>query len=766
MFFGNNDFNLRSLYLNYKFSKYRNKKSKNILSIIYTSNMSNSTDKANKYKAKYLNLKNIVGGHHDPTFNEDLANLVFVADDTVLGDDAKAIILALVAEFDRLTMCGALKFNLELCHPYDSAVILDTSKYESCSIVLKYHDVPVCITSGTISHNLIEQEQTLGSYSTNVTKQELSCELTRGLVRFALKKKHKCSHVDSERHKYTFDYCHIEVVRAQVKNSLSEIPSQLYEDSKATHELEKKTSEGLSATQQQILTQQALSGALNVSDPSRISSVVQAVNNTNEQAKTGAILASIEKTSTKMLSTTPSQQSVNAAEVVAESIKSTNAAPGMTAVLVPGPEAIPISSESSVQGRMTSRGTQISNANTLGNTNIVPNAPSIKVDSTVALVPASNIGSNSIVTSNSNNGSASQNVLSTQSQSQSQSYGGATVNTTYQSTTTKVSVVPVSKSLSVAVPTSNVTDANMAASSVLTPTNEGKATKTLSTGKISSSNDSSMSNLVSKGVNEISAATTGLLATLGLSSGSQSQSQTQTKLPSHLTSAQLQQQQMTNLRGPSMSSYVTSTPTPSQSASMGLESQLTPSQKQALIQQQMALNRKSQLQSQSQSQSQYQLQSQLQSQSANVPMSAAAQQRALLQSQQANAQRTINSNGLASRLASINNSNVNSDYNSIASKVANQQRTLASQQQRIAQNQSMLASTLNSASNSNSYTKLSQQLNSQKQANSSYSRNIGSIGPDTSDGMPDMRDIDSISYTNRSANRLNSQMPNLSTSRY
>jgi hypothetical protein len=664
--------------------------------------MSHSSDKkAQKYKVKYLNLKNtMTGGHHmdsNATFNQDLANLVFVCDNMVLGDDAKAVILALTESFNQISARGLPSFDLELSHPFILGDQIHSGKFTGCWIVLQYCDTPVCMTNSRISTEYPAQQSTLRDMNPN---QEVSCELTRGLVKYWLKGEKDTSSwmtSDDSHNKKVFEYSRISVVRAQVVDSLGHIHTQLYQNSTTIDAMNAKTSQAIAATQQQILSQQAANGSLNVTNPSQMSSVVSKVNQMNADTRTGAVLASIQRTSTASLDTVPDQQAVDAAEIVSRNLDPSS---GLSAVLVPGSNAVPISNG------MSGTPAMINSKSTYPTSSIVTGVPAIDITSNMVFVPTRTVATNANVMAASGS-RASQNILS----------GGQA------SDMGIITVVPVSSSLSVAVPTAN---ANLAASSVPIPSNMSKSSKA----KGSTASNASASNgtdMLTQAGNELSAAVASAAAALGLTSATQPTA-AQSQAHMNKASQQLLQQQTASLRGPS------SIP-------------MTNAQRQSSLQQQMSqrpMTSASMMPASMMSTSNQSIQ--------NIPMSAAAQRNAMTAQQQALAQRTIAQqqaqNSLQSRLASVAvpaaavgtyaayNSNSNSNSNvshgsvgmlsnvpasngmpsmgmtsmgmpsmamasnpsQIAAQAAANQRALASQQQLMAQTQGNLAAKLSAKS--------------------------------------------------------------------
>lgn len=124
-------------------------------------------------------------------FLTELENIVFVVNDIILPDDAHAMILSLLEEFDRIANTN-LRHDLELIQPYYMKGAVE--------IVLKYVDAQIYCSQGFTQPDKVE------------------CNISRGLVRFYLRKQDKD----------TFTYTPIRTVKVHLSKSSLQFQNQIY----------------------------------------------------------------------------------------------------------------------------------------------------------------------------------------------------------------------------------------------------------------------------------------------------------------------------------------------------------------------------------------------------------------------------------------------------------------------------------------------------------------------------------------------------------
>ena len=352
------------------------------------------------YKEKYLKLKHYIvennqrgSGRLNPLFVNNLSNLSFVLNDNVLGDDAHAVILSLIDEFNKIAAIE-LKHNLELSQYYDISNSLTTKEgvlvCNNCEIVLKYIDTTVCITNSKARQHITEENNK--HYHTNKqgVKSEIDCMISRGLVRFYVK----------QREGNVYRYTRIRVVNVQTLDSLRPYMDSLYQNNDEISKLEEASNIAISKGQSDAIRSTSRNGQLEVNSPQELTNATQTINNIVTDAKNAIVQSQLGKMNNqRVISSIPTQSAVNAANAVANSIMKTNAAniANMTTVLIPNNEPMSIfanESVNSVPAVINSKGI-ISKAFTGGsntmNSKIVNNRSSIAVDANLAVVPTNSI---------------------------------------------------------------------------------------------------------------------------------------------------------------------------------------------------------------------------------------------------------------------------------------------------------------------------------------------------------------------------------------
>jgi hypothetical protein len=344
------------------------------------------------YREKYLKLKRYIledqrgSGKMNPLFVEQLSNLAFVVDNNILGDDAHAIILSLIEEFNRIAAIE-LKHNIELSQYYapTEGIIC-----ENCEIVLKYVDTTVCITNGRVRQHITEENNKY--YHTNKLgeKIQIDCNISRGLVRFYIKQKNGS----------TFKYTRIRIVNVQMIDSLKQYIDAIYQNNDEINKLEEATNIAISRGQADIISSLSQSGQLEANTSEGFYCATKTIGKISNEAKNAAVHAQMSKMNNqRIVSPVPTQSAVNAANTVANTIMKTNAANtnNMVTVLVPNNEPMPLQAISNIENvpavidsKGISTGTLGGSTNTM-NSNIANSRSSLVVDANLAVVPTNNI---------------------------------------------------------------------------------------------------------------------------------------------------------------------------------------------------------------------------------------------------------------------------------------------------------------------------------------------------------------------------------------
>lgn len=315
------------------------------------------------YKNKYLELKKKMIGNQDnyklnSKIIEQLSNLVFVINNKVLGDDAHAIILSLIDDFNRIGNTE-IRNNLELSQFYGSS-----------EIVLKYIDYTVCVNN-----------------SKKTDSSDIECDISRGLIRFYVK---KCNGNSCRYHR-------IKVVYVDTVESLNKYADGVYQNNDEIIKLENACVVALSRSQTDAIKSAASNGQLDASTPEEIVCTTNTVNNIFKESKNAVVQAQMEKIDNqRYLSSTPSQTAVDSANTVSQNIMNSLAASAMevTAILVPNnqPLSLQTSPTRTVPAMVGGDGIK---ADTTGdnsmNTKVANNRSSIAVDANLAIIPNKNI---------------------------------------------------------------------------------------------------------------------------------------------------------------------------------------------------------------------------------------------------------------------------------------------------------------------------------------------------------------------------------------
>ena len=329
----------------------------------------------------------------DPNLVDQLSNLSFVVDDVVLSDDANAVILSLIEEFNRIAS-SELKHNIELSQYYGHANPL-TSKNgsiicDNCEIVLKYVDTTVCITNGKIIKHVSEENGRYYHRNESGEKTEINCQISRGLIRLYLKQKIG----------YTYKYARIRVVSVKNTDTLEPYTDKIYQNNDEIRKLEEATNIAIAKGQSKAFDINAKNGDLQTNTPSEVVCATKTINDIITDAKNASANAQLSKINTdRFFSQVPPQSAVNAAQCVSNNIMNTKTADSgrLTTVMVPGNEPIPLQSNNNLENVVAvinPNGLSIhnfpKNINTF-NSKIINGRSSLVVDANLAVVPAKNI---------------------------------------------------------------------------------------------------------------------------------------------------------------------------------------------------------------------------------------------------------------------------------------------------------------------------------------------------------------------------------------
>jgi hypothetical protein len=314
------------------------------------------------YTQEYLNLKQQVmngatqygSGRIDPSFLNDLSNIVFVVGDCVLGDDIHAIILSLIEEFNQIA-AGDIRHNLELSQffivPGNVMGKEGIAAPENSEIVLKYIDSTIVMSNSKSKKSLSENGG--GSRAS----QDIDCNVSRGLIRFFVKQKQSGSNCCV--------YTRIRVARIHVLETLDYFIDPLYQDNEEIRKIEQANNVAISKGQTGAIVAIANSGSLSAPTSNDVQESTKTINEILGEAKEASAKSQLSKmSSSRVMSKVPSQTSVDTANTVAKTIMMTPAAQSRqtSVVLVPSNEPISLQNEQvkSVSGVVGANGTQVS----------------------------------------------------------------------------------------------------------------------------------------------------------------------------------------------------------------------------------------------------------------------------------------------------------------------------------------------------------------------------------------------------------------------
>uniref|UniRef100_A0A6G6ABU4 Uncharacterized protein n=1 Tax=Borely moumouvirus TaxID=2712067 RepID=A0A6G6ABU4_9VIRU len=336
------------------------------------------------YKQEYIKLKNkllnnqIGSSPLDQNLVNELSNVVFIVDDVVLGDDVHAVILSLIKQFNKISSSD-IPHNLELSQYYAVGKGLmsrqGTIVCENCELVLKYNDNNVCLSNGK-----------------SVDDRNIKCDINRGVINFFIKQKKG----------NTFVYTKIKVVRIVHDDKLESYSRTKYFDNDEIEKLNEAGSIAINRGQSDAILSNAKGGDLESKNPTEILDSTNNVEYIIDESKKASIAPLVSRmNNTRVTSSVPTQSAVDAANTVASHLAKTKAVntKDLSAVLVPGKNAlllndkvIPVDANiDETKGTINVNDSQAEN--TINSKNINSRA-AINVDANLALLPTKDLVTN------------------------------------------------------------------------------------------------------------------------------------------------------------------------------------------------------------------------------------------------------------------------------------------------------------------------------------------------------------------------------------
>lgn len=337
------------------------------------------------YKDEYIKLKQYIMKNKEqhklnklnPLLINEFFNLYFVVNDDILDDEIYTIILSLIEEFCKIISNG-LRHNIELSQYYamENNVInnKNMTRCENCEVVLRYIDTTICVTNSHICQPVSTFDGTDSEKKSNI-----GCDVSKGLIRFYIKQLQGNQSI----------YTKIHVVKIQSTESLQPFMKSFYQNVDEIKKLENVANIAISRGQTDAFVKTSQKGILNIDSVDNINCSIQIINNIIHEAKNKSVESQLNKmTGHRIFSEIPTQASVNAANIVAETIMTTDIARtnDISVVLVPGNEPMLLYSKfiGGTPGVINESGITPLN-------NITKNNAAIAIDSNLAVIPTKHI---------------------------------------------------------------------------------------------------------------------------------------------------------------------------------------------------------------------------------------------------------------------------------------------------------------------------------------------------------------------------------------
>lgn len=277
------------------------------------------------YKEKYLRLKAKIAQksnskRFNPKLAKELENLVFVVDDKILEPDAHLIILSLIEKFHKIAVDNDLADSLEISQYYD---VTGLKPCENCEIVLKYFDIPVCITN--VNTQTVDE----------TGKKRVDCQISRGQIKFFIKQK------DGNCYRYS----DIRTVKIDNLDSLQHYVEMFYQNTEELEKISESAEIAVAKAQKEIISDLTTNGKLDSTDRKSIDQSIQTINQISTEIKNAAGKSQLSKMNgARILSKIPNNSDVDVANIVAKYLMNTNTAnqQNLVAIMVAGNQPIPL----------------------------------------------------------------------------------------------------------------------------------------------------------------------------------------------------------------------------------------------------------------------------------------------------------------------------------------------------------------------------------------------------------------------------------------
>lgn len=284
------------------------------------------------------------------------SNISFVLNDKVLGDDVRIIIHKLLVNFFNFKNING-EIDIELSYPFAVNKIFDLPDCMDCEIVLHYDSPLQCLNK------------------TGADREK--CLDKTGHIRFEVKQK-----IAEDTYKYT----KIKIVYISPRLSSSDV----YIDQAKYKKLVNNANSALSQANSVAISELVSNGKISTENSDAMDRSLKIVNHVSETSKRGANNAIFDKSHT-VLSSTPSQESVNAANAVSSFIKNDSSAKDISLVMSPGNNSIPIANISGISNEARQSGA-----------GYVHHKATIPVDARIAVIKSSKMSGGNVVSLSNN----------------------------------------------------------------------------------------------------------------------------------------------------------------------------------------------------------------------------------------------------------------------------------------------------------------------------------------------------------------------------
>jgi len=250
----------------------------------------------------------------DPIITADLSKLIFIINDSILGDAAHAVIISLIEEFNRIwNSTPNIRHNFELSQYFaiSEPLMPKCKNCENCEIVLRYQNA-ICMS---------ESEFNIGSTKYYFVKNDKVHynipKIKYGMIEFYIKHTN-----ESDSQFMNTTYTKISVIK--LVDQLQIDDKILCWDNKKIKQIKKNVDIATSRSQTDTLNAMGNAGDLAIISAEKISGVVSLVNEIIDESRHASIEAQVNQISHRknILDRIPDESVLNLANILANLITS------------------------------------------------------------------------------------------------------------------------------------------------------------------------------------------------------------------------------------------------------------------------------------------------------------------------------------------------------------------------------------------------------------------------------------------------------------